>query len=556
MFPRHHTPHPMNEPTRPTRIATRIAIAIVATASPTAFAQFNPPQNVNLGVGIAPNALTGIASGDINGDTFGDVLGVDNAIAGNIGVAMGLAGGTYAAIPVVSGPLPVTAGGMTLPVFGDFDLDGFLDVAMAGSVGGIPTVFVARANPASPGAYIMPALPLPLIGGPGTITGLRVTDVTADGDQDILASVIGPNRRINTIPGAGGLTFGPMTSSTTMTGPEDIDICVDVSNDNMKDVVVCGLDQGTSQAVVEVLRGDNLGHFTAPLVAERIFLPPGQFPIDVTWIDCNQDKEYDILIACQGIGAANSNLFKVINSGSPPFFSNAGLQPPTPLPQFPSSVIRLEANFDGVEDVSALAFASVSGVTTTTSVAVFNSLNCALAAPSVSAGGTVNPSALNQDQFGLHAVHDQDFDGREDLIVGDQTGTQDRVLVYKNVGPTDFTLTPVRPLLGQTTPITFRLQAPAALQGSPFIILFTANGTQPGVDVGPFHFPLNPLLLPITLPGTLGSGGLGIVTTPPITFDKKPVGFSAQIACAAIVTTAVQPIKVMYISKPAVITVP
>src|SRR5258705_550868 len=83
-----------------------------------------------------------------------------------------------------------------------------------------------------------PALAIGL-GTPGTVTGIRVSDVSGDGEQDIVCAVSGPIRRINTIPGAPGLTFGGMTSSSTSTGPEDVDICVDADHDGDKDLVVC-----------------------------------------------------------------------------------------------------------------------------------------------------------------------------------------------------------------------------------------------------------------------------------------------------------------------------
>lgn len=550
--PRRRFVCPVSAGTFASTLASTLA-SIVAFAS-SSFAQFAPPQGVNLGVGVAPNVLTGIASGDIDGDGFSDVLGVDNAIAGNIGVARGQAGNTYTG-PILSGALPATTGGMALPALGDFNLDGFLDCAMSGDVAGIPQVFVAFASTTTPGAYTMPPTTISLVAG-GSVTALRVTDVNNDGEQDILASVIGPNRRINTIPGGLGPTFGPLVSSSTSVGPEDIDICVDIGGDGDKDIVVCGIDSASGQAVIELLVGDNSGGFTslAPTPA-RVVLPPNFQPIDVTWFDCDQDKDYDIVVACQG--NPTSAVFRAINIGAPQFFVQAALSPPIPVNAFPTSVIRFEANFDGVEDLSLVSLASPGASTVQSSFEVLGVLGCQPSSLGSTSVGTINGGAIAQNKLGIHAIQDQDFDGREDLLVVDQSTPTDRVLVYRNIANTDFLASPARPLLAETTPFTFRLQAPPALTGNPFFVLFTIQGTVPGVPLpGGLELPLNAPFLPFLLQGTVGPGGNGQIVTPPVTLSTKPVGFSLQVACAAIVTTASQPAKVLFASHPAVITIP
>lgn len=525
------------------------SVALFATQAP-AFAQFAPPVGVDLGVGVAPNVLTGIASGDIDGDGFSDVLGVDNAIAGNIGVARGLVGGVYSAA-ILSGPLPVTTGGMALPAFGDFDLDGFLDVAMSGDVGGIPRVFVAFANPANPGTYTMPPTTISLVLG-GSVTAMRVTDVTNDGEQDILASVIGPNRRINTIPGAAGPTFGPLVSSTTSVGPEDIDICVDIGGDGDKDIVICGNDPATGAPFVELSLGNNSGVFT-PI--NRVALPTNLSPIDVTWFDCDQDNDYDAIVACQGTVA--SAVVRITNIGVAPFFVQGAVSAPFPVSAFPTSILRFESNFDGVEDISLVSLASPSASTVQSSFEVLGILGCQPQSLGGQTVGTINSAAIAQNKLGIHAIQDQDFDGREDLLVVDQSTTTDRVLVYRNIANTDFTASPVRPVLGETTPFTFRLQAPPAFAGNPCFVLFSIEGTVPGTPIGGgLALPLIAPFLPFLLPGTVGPGGNTTLTTPPIVISTKPVGFSLQIACAALVTTSTAPAKVVYVSHPAVITMP
>ncbi len=527
-----------------------VLAALGFAAAPIATAQFSPPANVSLGVGLPPNILTGIASGDIDDDGIGDVLGVDNVSGGNIGVARGLGGGVYSA-PIVSGPLPASAGGVTLPALGDFDLDGFLDVSMAGEVGGTPALFVARANPAIPGAFIMPAITISLA-NPGAVTGLRITDANSDGDLDLLASVIGPNRRIDTVPGWPGLTFGPLMSSTTSTGPADIDICVDADHDGDKDVVLCGLDSLSGLPRIQVMFGNNTLNFTSVALID---LPPQFTPLDVHWFDCDQDRFYDIVVACQS--AAGGALFRIRNSGAAPYFQNGPVSsPPIPVTNFPTSVLRLESNFDGVEDLSIVSLATPSASISSTNFEIFDVQSCVLSSAGTTGVGTVSPSTLPQEKFGIHAVDDQDHDGREDLLIVDQSTVVDRVLVYRNIGSTDFTINPVRPRLAETTPVTFRLQAPPALTGAPFIIFFSIQGTFPPIPVAGQLLPLHGPFLPFNLSGTVGPGGQSILTTPPVSFSAKPVGFSLQVAAVAIVTTSTTPVKIQYISHPAVITIP
>lgn len=532
------------------RRRTAVSIVIAFAAAPFASAQFSPPQGVTLGVGVNPAALTGIVSGDLDGDGNGDILGVDNVSGGNIGVALGLPGGTYNAVPVLSGPLPASTNGTSLPTLGDFNLDGFLDVAVAGSVAGIPRAFVAAGSTTTPGTFTLPATSISLVQA-GTATGLSVSDVTGDGRQDLLIAVIGPTRRVNTIPGNGPMTFGPLTSSTTATGPEDIDICVDPDNDGDKDLVICGFDSLTGQSVVEVMAGDGQGQFTT---LAKVALPTPALPFDVHWIDCNQDHRYDIAVGC--VGAAASPIFRLQNLGASPFFVSGAISAPFNTGTIPNALQRLDVNFDGVEDLAVFSKASSGTSVVQSGFEVLNLVNCDFVSSASIQGGTTDNSVINADQYSALTVNDQDGDGRQDVMIADQTGLVDRVLVYQNLGPADFTATPLKPLLGETTPFTFRLNAPTPLAGSTFAVLFSVAGTVPGIPLQGFIFPLNAPFLPIVLTGTLNSQGNGEITTPPVTFSTKPVGFSLQIASAAMVVSATQAGKIVYVSKPSIITVP
>jgi hypothetical protein len=528
--------------------AAVLSTTLLTLFSAPALGQFAPPLNVDLGVGIAPDDLTGIASGDLDGDGFGDVLGVDDRVAGNVGVARGQAGLTFT-LPILSGPLPPTSNGTFLPVLGDFDLDGILDVALAADVAGNPTVLVLGGSNANPGAFNLPGLGIQAGLGGGVISSLRVTDVNGDGEQDIICAVIGPNRRITTMPGAGGLTFGPLVSSSTAVGPADIDVCIDLDDDGDKDMVVCGLLPGGVPAV-EVLRGGNDGTFGGGLLSQ---LPPGCEPIDVHWIDCDQDRDYDLFVACTG---ANQGLLRLLNSGPPSFFPSTVATSPLPVVNVPNSLLRLEVDFDGVEDLSVFSIVASPASVVPSNFQVFKVLACAVNSLGATQAGSIAQGALDKLSFSHHAATDADFDGRKDLVLSDQSGGVGRVQIHRNVGATNFTVSPIEPLLADVTPFTFRLEAPPALAGAPFVILFSAQGTVPGIPVQNQLLSLNGPFLPITITGNVGPGGLTTLITPPVAIPAKPTGFSLQLAAAALVAQPGTPGKIAFISKPAVITMP
>lgn len=521
--------------------------AILLCISRPANAQFGGGVQVNLGIGAAPNAITGTAAGDLDGDGNGDVIGTENRVGGNIGVARGLGAGAYSA-PILSGPTPATTAGMTLPNLGDFDLDGVLDLVTAGDVGGVPNAFVWRGNPAVPGAFLAPtAFAILPVGH--TISGIRVTDLDGNGNQDVACAIIGPNRRIVVIPGAGGMTFGPLVTTSTAIGSNDIDVCVSFNGDAFKDVVVCGpMAVGGSPGMVQVFRGSSVG-LVNPI---NILLPAGVEPIDVNWIDCNQDKRYDLAVACQG---TQPGIYLIPNLGPPNFFPATIAAGPKVVTNIPNSVLRLETDFDGIEDLSLLSAASGAS-TVQTDFEILKVKDCGANTAVVTNVGTYDVPSVAKVEAQLHAVQDQDFDGKEDLVLVNQTGTSDRAVVFFNQSANaNYTISPVRPLLGQTVLFTLQFKAPAPTAGKPFMLLFTLNGTSPGIMGGNQKIPLNPPFLPLFIGGTVPIGGQVTLTSGPVAIPAAPATFSAQVASAAIVEGNV-PGSIGFVTNPAVVTLP
>jgi hypothetical protein len=509
---------------------------------------FSIPTNVNVGVGIAPNTVTGAEAADLDGDGNGDIVAVDNAANGNIGVARGLGGGVYS-VPILSGPTGAITGA-SIPVTADFDLDGVLDLAYSGlSAGNVPTLFVARGDPANPGAFIMPAQALVVGAAGASVTGTRTTDFTANGTQDLVATVNGTTRRIVNVENGGGFVFGPLTSTNTTSGPQDIDVCVDFNKDGFKDLAI--VESGPLGNFVTVYPGT--GNPSAPLgQARQLSFPTNVTPLDVHWIDCDQDQFYDLAVSADG----GQNLVFLVKNfpGVAGQFIPASVLPPFVLGSVPNSLMRLDVDADGTEDLSVLGVGNVGGNPVT--VGFLKVSNCLAGSPTALNAGSVSPTTVPQEVGQYLTVQDQNFDGRLDVLSVDQTGTVDAVKVFTNTLPMALTVTPVRPLLGETTPFTFRVQAGPAFAGRAFAILFSIKGTQPGLSLGgPLELPLNAPVLPFLITGNLGPGGIQTITTPPVTFAAKPVGFSLEMWCAAVVEGPTSGIA-GFVTNPALITIP
>lgn len=504
---------------------------LLALATNARAQNFGLPANVNLGIGAAPNAITGVAAGDVNDDGFGDFVGVDNASPANVGLALGTAApGVYAVQAVVISPSPT---GGSLPALGDFDLDGNLDLAFAGTSAGAPAVHVMRGVPGGGGAFAFAAAATVAVAAPGNaVTGLSVTDFNLDTNQDLLASVIGPNRRIATIPGMGGLTFGPLGTTTTASGASDIDVCVDFNKDGRKDLVVCGTTQG-GQSMVEVYPGTTTPPtFLGPPILLQ--LPVGTEPIDVHWIDCNSDKFYDLAIAFAGPanGIAISR-----NLGAAPFFTPATTSTPLPIVNIPNSLMRFDADADGEEDLAVFSISAAGVSIKPTTFQIVKVIDCGLTPSLVTSTGNFSTSSVATNVAGLLAAQDQDFDGRLDVLAVNQIVAGPSIVqVFRNVQPISFSVSPLKPLLADLTPITLRVNAGPPFANRPFLVMFGTNGSKPGVAVGSgLVFPVNPPFLPFVLSGVLDSSGQATLTTPPVAFSAAPTAFSLHVNTAAMV---------------------
>ena len=539
---------------RMTRLSTVPAGLAILAISTSAYAQsFSLPSDVNLGIGVPPARITGVESADLDGDGRGDIVGTDNANPGLIGYAMGTGGGSYATQAPIATP---SSTGAFLPTLGDLDGDGFLDVAISGehsTLIGHQAVYVAVGS--SSGSFSLVGMFGPYdLGLVNSVTDLAITDLDRDGFDDILATV--------TSGGAGGLAilygrlppspsipidFAPVTTSSTGVGAEAVDVCVDFNADGYKDVVVCGWGPGFPW--VSIHAGNNT-HTPGPVTV--LTLPAGTRPRDVHWIDCNQDGRYDIAVAGSG---PTPRVVMIRNLGPPTFFGPTSIGPVLPMAREAFSLLRMEVNFDGSEDLTVFTTAS-GGTMPNTELETLSAVSCSPASVGSISVGSYDSTAVPRSSMQLHAVHDQDVDGREDLVLVDHSTTPSRVRVYKNTAPTDFTIGPARLRHGQVTPINIGIDVPPAFGGRPFVILLSMGGTLPGLNLpGGLHVPLNPPFHPFSISGTLPASGELKIVTPPVALPAVPTAFSAHISAVAVIQGAAVG-SIGMTTNPAVITVP
>lgn len=552
-------------PLTPRRAATLAVGLLVSFCAPQAAAQFGIPAGVNLGIGLTPEVITGVATGDLDGDGFGDIVGVDSANPGNVGLALGQLGGTYAVQAVIPGGISGSPTGLGTPQLADFDNDGFLDLIASGTdaAGANTAVHIYQGIPGA-GTYtfvlqtVLPVAPLP-----GEVTGLRTTDFTADGLQEFLAtntSAVAANRVVGLRRNLGGFIFGPMTSQTTATGASDIDICVDFNNDKLKDLVICRpAVAGGAPGFVDVYAGVGAGPFNPqpPFIPQQptisLQMPSGFSPIDVHFIECDQKNGYDLAIAVNG---PTPGIFVVRNLGAAPFYSQAGLATPFAVTNVPTSIQRAESNFDGVEDLLVYALNPTGPTLKQATIEVLSIKDCSPASISVTGAGSSNTSVVSAEKGALLAVGDQSLNGKQDLLLVDHsTAGGSTVNVYANIAPVEYTISPTAPLLGEVTQMRFLIEAPA-FPGRPFLVLFSLNGSIPGTPAGfGLTVPLNLPFQPFFIQGTLSAAGSGSFSTQAVTFPSAPVTFSQQMTSAVVVmqTASGPPI---HVTNPAIITLP
>jgi len=256
---------------------------------------FAPATGSPFTVGLLPYS---VAVGDFNGDGIQD-LATANNYSNNVTVLLGNGSGGFT--PVAGSPFAVGVKPEFVAV-GDFNGDGFQDLAIAGYTGGLAVLLGNGAGgfATAPGSPIM--LPLGVI-------ALAVGDFNGDGLAD-LAGVSGgyPNGDIYVLlgNGLGGFTQAAGSPYPGAGGPESI-VTADFNGDGIQDLATLNF----GPYAINILLGDGSGGFT---VSPQTPAMAGTDAAFLVTADFNRDGIEDFATANQGF----ANVTVLLGTGTRP----------------------------------------------------------------------------------------------------------------------------------------------------------------------------------------------------------------------------------------------
>jgi hypothetical protein len=212
-----------------------------------------------------------VTTGDFNGDGKPDLvvgLGCDRNLsspnspcsAGSVNIFLGNGDGTFGSPATYS----TVGNGALIPVVGDFNGDGYLDIVAGSSTGASLSILLGKGDgifSTCGGSFVACVTPLTLSG----ISALSVADLNGDGKLDLVA-VAGTGNGPQIMNGNGDGSFSiPIAVSTAISNPAQTQVA-DMNNDGKPDLVVGGsAPNGTNG--VQLLLNDGAENFTSgPIV--------------------------------------------------------------------------------------------------------------------------------------------------------------------------------------------------------------------------------------------------------------------------------------------------
>ncbi|MBI1745181.1 MAG: VCBS repeat-containing protein [Acidobacteria bacterium] len=364
-------------------------------------------SDVSFASGQSPS---GIVSGDLNGDGKADLV-TANFGSESLSVFLNAGGGTFS--DPVNYPLgpPSTRLDPTAVALGDFNGDGFLDVAVANAYTNSVAVLLGRGN----GTFITPAIQYPVGYDPRSIA---IADLNGDAFLDIVTGNFNgnglPNEdSVSVLLGRGNGTFFPAINYRLEAGskPRAL-VVVDVDGDGWLDVLTANF----GSASLSILRGSDTGLVTPPVTFSVSNC--GQGPHGITVGYFNGDTALDLAIGVAGTyDVANDKVAVLLGKPeSPGTFTlpasclQVGLGP--------TAVITDDFDLDGKADI-----------------VVVNSLSNSVAVLLGNGDGTFRSAQF----FGVGAgplfmaMDDFDLDGQWDLAVANAMGSTVSVLYNTTV---------------------------------------------------------------------------------------------------------------------------
>lgn len=236
--------------------------------------KFETPMTT-LGLGGGATKPVGLTAGDFNGDGWADLASA-NATTGNVSVFINNKAGGFAAANV----RPLTGGTPRGLAAGHFNNDAFQDLVVTNSAGGNVVVLfgdaagnLGNATDVSVGSNTNPY-------------AVVVGDFNADGRQD-LATANFANGSVSTLLGNGNGGFGTPIVRLTGSGARAL-VAGLVDGDQRLDLVVTTGDEN-----VTILRGNADGSFTPLLTTPQV----GFQPVGLALGDFDGDKDIDLASA-------------------------------------------------------------------------------------------------------------------------------------------------------------------------------------------------------------------------------------------------------------------
>ena len=265
---------------------------------------------------------------DFNNDDQLD-LAVANVDTHNVGIFLGYGDGEF------SPQITYFTGTDSLPACvaaGDFNKDGWLDIAVANNV--VDNIGILLGN--GKGEF---SLQTTCFTGTGSSpSSIAIDDFNADGQLDMAVANFGTNN-IDIFLGYGNGTFSPQTTYDTGTDSNPISIVSgDLNNDGILDLVVANIGSNN----VGVFLGYGSGEFSSQTA---YFTGTDSYPISVAVGDVNNDGLLDI-----GVANFHKNAVGIfLNYGNGTFSSQ--MVYPIAVSAYPRSIIINDFNKDNLADI-------------------------------------------------------------------------------------------------------------------------------------------------------------------------------------------------------------
>lgn len=242
----------------------------------TSTGNFTQPLPLNIDAYAAPKA---VAIVDINTDGYADIITANSGsiLGPNTGDTVSALNGSPQGAFTLGTPLTITGqtGGLSSIATTDFNLDGYADVAIAGS-----SVAVVTNNPITPTITNYPAPTAPVHITTGILGGNDFLDdivtCNSNGSITILLSGLGGFPTSITF----FFSFGSIPTSVAIG---------DMNGDGWNDIVVAV--SGTN--TIAILINDGFDNFTFPI----LYPITGKDPISITLADIDGDLRLDVIVA-------------------------------------------------------------------------------------------------------------------------------------------------------------------------------------------------------------------------------------------------------------------